>query len=60
MKIKYLFYEWILLLLNCSSSKGSYKKGFYDDKKIYEKKSWLNWKVKKIGKKRYENKDFRI
>ena len=45
MKIKELCYEWTLLMANFWG--GGNKKGFYDNKKIYEKKGWLDWKVTK-------------
>jgi len=46
--IKELYYEWVLLCVNTFG--GEVKSGFFDNKKIYEKKGWLNWKVYPIKK----------
>jgi len=43
--IKELYYEWILFLVNFLVYKNDV--GFYDNKYVYEKKGWLNWKITK-------------
>lgn len=45
MKLKELCYEWVLFWATYLS--GHKTNGFYDNKRIYEKKSWLNWNVNK-------------
>jgi hypothetical protein len=42
--IKELFYEWTLFCIGFLTSDYS-KKGFYDNKRIYERKRFLKWKV---------------
>jgi len=44
--IKQLYYEWILLCANFIGCGN--KKGFFDNNNLYEKKGWLDWKVKKL------------
>lgn len=39
--IKELCYEWVLFWTNFLSCKKAY--GFFDNKNIYKKTSWLNW-----------------
>ena len=43
MKIKELMYEWILFWANVWGCEN--RNGFFDNKRIYRKIGWLNWKV---------------
>ena len=48
MKIRELAYEWCLFCANFMG--GGDKQGFFDNKRIYIKNSWLDWTVKEISK----------
>lgn len=44
--IKELCYEWVLLISNVLMLQK--RQGFFDMKKLYHKKGWLDWEVIEI------------
>ncbi len=52
--IKELFYEFTLMNMKIFLGSNPKGRGWYDNKRLYEKKSFLNWKVHDLNKERKE------